>query len=150
MKVKPHLYQIISLTALFMLLFLHGCNDDQEYIPYVPVNFSVNLTIMNELTTTGYSRLFEAEGYGGVIVFCEFYDVVTPSASIYHAYDATCTNEISKDCTLSSENNNVTALCSCCSSEYSLFDGFPYKGDATVALKTYNVSIVSNKLQIYN
>lgn len=150
MKVNLLKKQIFSILFLFMLLPFHACDGDQDYIPYVPVSFSIDLTVYNQLTTSGYSELFENEGYGGVIVFCEYYDVSTPSASLYYAYDATCTYEVSSDCRLVNEGNNVNAVCSCCGSEYSLFGGYPFKGEASKGLKAYDVSVLNSKLYISN
>lgn len=151
MKVKPYDKQIFSFfIILFSLLLINSCKGDEEHVPHVPVNFTLDLNIINELTTTGYSKLYPFEGYGGVIVFCEFYDVVTPSASVYYAFDATCTFELSSECSVENEGNNVKAVCPCCGSEFYLSGGYPYKGEASVSLKRYNVSILNNVLRIYN
>lgn len=150
MKVNIQKILTFSLFILFLSFPFHACDSDQDYIPYVRVKFNVDLTVYNQLTVSGYSMLFENEGYGGVIVFCEYYDVVTPSASLYYAYDATCTNEISADCSLAVEGNSVNAVCSCCGSEYSLFGGYPFKGLASQALKSYNIAVLGNKLYVSN
>jgi hypothetical protein len=150
MMVKLFNTHSFSLMAISIAFFVFSCKKDQEYVPYVPVNFTLDLNIINELTSTGYSKLYPYEGYGGVIVFCQFYDVVTPTASVYYAFDATCTYEISDTCSVVNEGNNVKAVCPCCESEYYLYGGYPYKGEATVSLKMYNVSILNNRLRIYN
>lgn len=150
MKVNSLKKVIFSIFVLILLVPLNSCKKDQDYVPYVPVDLSLNLTILNDLTITGSSTLFDKDGYGGIIVFCQYYDVVTPSLSVYYAYDATCTYEISKDCVLENIGNNVNATCPCCGSEYSLFDGYPYKGDASQGLKEYNVAVINDILRIYN
>ena len=150
MKFNRIKIQLISIFMLFLLLPYQSCKEDQNNIPYVPVKFSILLDVYNQLTTPGYSMLFEGVGYGGVIVFCEFYDITTPSNSIYYAFDATCTNEISEDCTLEVEGNSVNAVCPCCESEYSLYGGYPFKGNASIALKQYNITLLNNTLYISN
>src|SRR6056297_2690160 len=70
------------LLILFFLVPLHSCDKDyNEIIPDVPVTFSINLNIANELTVPGNSVLFPYEGYGGVIVYCKM-----PGS--YYAFDA--------------------------------------------------------------
>lgn len=149
MKLHSPTSKLFAILIVALLVLCYSCdNNNDDYIPYVPVNFTVDLNIFNDLTTTGYSQKYDQPGYGGVIVFCEFYDAANPYASIYHAYDATCTFEIDSTCSLINKGNNVTAVCPCCSTKYSLFDGFPIEGSATVPLKFYNVSVLNNKLYI--
>lgn len=150
MKVNPLNKAFFSFIVFFILLPFNSCKDEQNYIPYVPVNFTLNLNVINDLTITGSSMLFENDGYGGVIVFCQYYDVVSPSQSEYYAYDATCTFEISNDCSVENIGNGVNATCPCCGSEYSLFDGYPYKGEASMGLKMYNTSVFNDVLRVYN
>jgi len=140
-----------SLFIISGFLLMQSCNDsNDDYIPYVPVDFSIDLNTFNELTTTGYSEKYEHDGYNGVIVFCEYYDVVNPYNSIYHAYDAACTFEISDSCSIINNDNNVMAECPCCETKYSLFDGYPISGSATIPLKYYYVSLINNRLYISN
>lgn len=149
MKLHRLKTNIIAFFIVALLVFSFSCdNNNDDYIPYVPVNFTVDLNIFNDLTTTGFSQKYDQPGYGGVLVFCEFYDAANPYASIYHAYDATCTLEIDSTCSLTNKGNNVMAVCPCCGSKYSLFDGFPIEGSASVPLKFYNVSVLNNKLYI--
>ena len=150
MKVNPLINTIFSIFVILLILTCNSCKKDQEYIPYVPVNLSLNLTILNDLTVTGSSIVFDQDGYGGIVVFCQYYDAFNPSQSEYYAYDATCTFEISKECTVENIGKNVKAICPCCGSEYSLFDGYPYKGEASRALKEYNATVVNDILRIYN
>lgn len=138
-----------SLLGILLLIMPH-CNKTEVIIPYVIVNFSLDLTIINELKTPGYSKLYPYEGYGGVIVYCEFYDVVTPNASVYYAYDATCTYELNDTCSIINEGNSITAVCPCCGSEFHLNGGYPFKGKATAPLKMYNATILNNKLIVSN
>jgi nitrite reductase/ring-hydroxylating ferredoxin subunit len=149
MKLFSPMKRIFQIIPILMGCFLISCeNTNNDYIPYVPVNFTVDLNTFNDLTVTGFSQKYEQPGFSGVIIFCEFYDVVNPVNSIYHAYDATCTFEISNECSLTNEGNNVMGTCPCCSTKYSLFDGYPIDGQATVPLKFYNVSLMNNRLYI--
>lgn len=150
MKVNLFKKVIFSVIMLFLLVVFNNCNEDESGVPYVPVNLSLKLEVYNQLMTPGYSMVFDSVGYGGIIVFCEMYDLVTPSNSIYYAFDATCTNELSEDCSLEVTGNSVYAVCPCCGSEFSFYGGYPYKGDASHSLKQYNISIFNNSLYISN
>ncbi|HKJ78889.1 MAG TPA: Rieske 2Fe-2S domain-containing protein, partial [Prolixibacteraceae bacterium] len=99
--------------------------------------------IANELQIPGNSVLFPTWGFGGVIVYCEL-------PGTYYAFDATCTHEISRTCTV--ENEGVLATCPCCESQFILLSGaYPSSGPATVPLKQYNISVVNDFiLRVYN
>lgn len=148
MKVRTLIKTLFFLPLLFLMP--NSCKEKQEYIPYVPVNFTVDLSRFNNLTSTGYSQKYEYDGYAGVIVYCEYYDVVAPSNSMYYAYDAACTFEVNDSCSVVNENNGINAVCPCCGSGYSLFNGYPQSGDAEYPLKEYNVVLIDNKLHISN
>ncbi len=129
---------------LFLAFGFPSCDKVQETpIPHVPVSFTVNLNIVNELSVSGNSVFFENYGYGGVIVYCEY-----PGS--YYAFDAACTYEVSRTCIV--ENEGILAECPCCGSQFVLMGGAGVlEGPATVPLKYYSVSMVDNStLRIYN
>lgn len=148
MKAKASINLFFYLVVLSVLL--HACKEKVEHIPYVPVNFTIDLNRFNDLTATGTSMKYPYDGFAGVIVYCEYYDVVNPSLSVYHAYDAACTFEVKDSCSVENIDNGLRASCPCCGSTYTLFDGYPISGEASVPLKYYNVSILGNKLYISN
>jgi Rieske Fe-S protein len=150
MKLNPYNISFFSVLIFCALLLLPSCNENEEYIPYVPVDFTIDLDKRNDLTIPGNSDYNEYFGYAGVIVVCVQHDAVTPSNSIYYAYDAACTHEVSSDCPVISENNGINAICECCGSEYTLFGGVPIKGEASKPLKEYNTTVLGNKIRVYN
>ena len=150
MKIRRAFRNIIYMLALTLLLIPNSCKEREEYIPYVPVRFSIDLNQFNDLTSTGFSMKYPYDGYAGVIIYCQYYDVADPSNSLYYAYDAACTLEVQDSCSVVNEGNNLTATCPCCGSIYSLLDGFPINGDAYIALKQYNISILGNMLYVSN
>lgn len=129
---------------IFIVLNLNSCDEEQiTLIPNVPVSFTIDLNILNDLTVPGNSVYFPGVGFGGVIVYCEL-----PGS--YYAFDATCTHEISATCKLN--NEGILGTCECCSSQFILLGGgYPSEGPATAPLKNYNVSFINNSiLRIYN
>ncbi|MCY1722702.1 Rieske 2Fe-2S domain-containing protein [Prolixibacteraceae bacterium Z1-6] len=129
----------------FILLMVTNlsCDEIDSQVPEVPVNFTINLNIYNELQNPGSSVYFEYVGFGGVIVSCHV-------VGEYYAYDATCTHEISQSCHL--EPDGLLAACPCCESQYSLFySANPISGPASAPLKQYNVSVLGNStLRVFN
>ncbi|MDA3879790.1 MAG: hypothetical protein PF436_05315 [Prolixibacteraceae bacterium] len=150
MKLKQHFILIFSFFIFSFLL--QSCDKDEDIIPYVMINrYPINLNVANELTITGNCVFINEIGYGGVLVFCSYYDAVNPSESVYFAYDAACTVEISDTCSVESAESGLTATCPCCGSSFYLNSmGIPYEGDAVEPLKMYNTSVQNNILYIYN
>ncbi len=134
-------------TLLFLFLFM-ACNSDDDDFPRVKFRYEMLLT--NEMQISGNSTYNELYGVGGVIVVCVQYDVMAPANSIYYAYDAACTHEISDSCSVEVRNNSIYAVCPCCGSEFSLYGGVPLSGDAVRSLQEYNVSLLGNRLVVYN
>ena len=135
-----------GLRFLFLLFFalILSCDKNQnELIPNVPVSFTINLNIINDLTVPGNSVYFSNVGFGGIIVYCE-----VPGS--YYAFDATCSYEITNNCR--AVNEGVLATCSCCESQFILISGaYPSKGPAELPLKQYNISqLNSYTLRVYN
>lgn len=129
---------------LFLALLLFGSCDKEEdrIIPFVTVSFTIDLNIWNDLMVSGNSVFFPGPGYGGVIVYCEF-----PGS--YYAFDATCTNEISRTCII--KNEGLLGTCPCCQSQFILLGGaFPSQGPAKYPLQQYHVSVSGKRLHVYN
>lgn len=127
-----------------LMFFTLSCQKDQNtLIPYVPVSFPINLTIVNALTIPGNSVFFPGVGYGGVVVYC-----FEPGS--YYAFDAACTYEVSNTCVV--KNEGALGTCPCCGSQFIFLSGtYPSKGPAEMPLRQYNVSqINSSTLRVYN
>ena len=142
---------VFSFLLLFALFFTISCaNKREEYIPYAYVNFTVDITINNNLTTPGYSLIYPNEGFGGVVVYCSYYDYSAPANSIYYAYDAACTFEVSDSCSVTNEGNSIFGECPCCNTKYDFSSGYPIQGVALYPLKSYSITVLNNKLYIRN
>jgi len=129
---------------IFTLLMVlnNACKDEiDSQIPDVPLSFSINLDILNELTIPGNSMYFPGYGFAGVIVYCEL-------EGSYYAFDAGCTNEINSSCKVIAEG--LTGTCSCCESQFIFVGGYPAEGPASAPLKQYKTSLYGNTLRVYN
>lgn len=151
MKQSSFVSVFFCLIVTSVLLCFHGCKDNyDDYIPYVPVTLRVDLSIRNELTIPSVATEFVEFGYAGVIVVCGYYDVATPSQSVYYAYDAACTSEVSQECSIEVEDGGCTAVCPCCGARYSLLGGYPMDTLSSRNLKPYNVKVDGSYLMVYN
>jgi nitrite reductase/ring-hydroxylating ferredoxin subunit len=136
-----------SVLKLFFLLLLilsiaPACKDDfDSAIPYVNVNYSVNLVNYNALNTVGFPVFFNGAGYGGIVV-------INNGVSFY-AYDVTCPYEIDFQCRI--EADGVIGTCPCCNTQYNLLDGgYVISGPSAEPLKQYRASLSANRLYITN
>ncbi|HNW51279.1 MAG TPA: hypothetical protein PKH79_09365 [Prolixibacteraceae bacterium] len=151
MRTYSSFRSLFSFLLFTLLLFTFSCGEKrEEYIPYAYVNFSIDLTINNNLTTPGYSMIYPNEGYAGVIVYCSYYDFMTPDNSVYYAYDAACTLEVSDTCSVENEGNSIFGECPCCHTKYEFSTGYPVSGTALYPLKSYSASVLNNKLFVRN
>jgi nitrite reductase/ring-hydroxylating ferredoxin subunit len=150
MKVKQ--YFILIFSILFFSFLLFSCDKDEDIIPYVPINppYEITLNVANELTIAGNSVFINEIGYGGVVVYCSYYDTFNPSESMYYAYDAACTFEVIDTCSVELDTSGMTATCPCCGSSFNLVDGYPFNGEAVKPLKMYNTTVLNNVLYISN
>lgn len=129
---------------LAILLFADSCDKIQDSeVPDIPFVFTIDLNLIPELTLPGNSVYFPGSGFGGVIVYCEDY-------GIYHAFDATCTYEVSNSCRI--KNEGLLGTCPCCGSQFLFMSSaYPAKGPAAAPLRQYRVSQVNNfTLRVYN
>ncbi len=146
-RFSRNVYQAI-LISFFLWTGINGCKDDyMSVIPYVPVNMNINPTNFIEFNIPGGSYYFANQGFGGIIIFRD----LTDSSNPFLSFDATCTNEISSNCRVTSDGSGL-AECPCCGSQYILFggNGSPTKGPATEPLKQYRTSFTGGRIIVRN
>ncbi|WP_423130580.1 hypothetical protein [Gaoshiqia sp. Z1-71] len=133
----------LSFTLGFILLTVASCKDSfDSSIPYVRVNFTINLVNNNDLTVPGNLLVFPA-GYGGVIVM--------NIATGYVAFDAACPYEVDPAVRVEPDASG-RAVCPSCASQFNLWMGGSKEGSgpAKEPLKPYNVSQSGNMLIVTN
>ena len=154
-KIEKMKHIIQRIAQLFLIaVFIIGpvsCNKDSNtLIPWVPVSIQISLANHIDLNAPGGYIYFPDQGYAGIIVYC-----VDNVSQQYYAFDAACTHDVSKNCSLLTKGaieGNI-ATCPCCGSKYILFGGgYVLNGPAKDPLKQYNVQILNggNNLRIYN
>ena len=151
------LTQIIIVT--FIMMTVITCAKDQNtFVPYVPVNFYINLPANNHLTIPGNSITYKAQGYAGVIVMC-----ISTNPFQYYAFDACCPFETLPTCSvdlppikaLSSTgfiySSEPSGTCKCCKSIYTIFGGgSPTKGPSSHYLQLYQAQLIGDQVWVHN
>jgi hypothetical protein len=137
----------------FMLLFFiilsgGGCNDEQrDVVPnvFVDVTLNLNLPTYQPLSLVNGMIIYPQAGYRGLFIHQSAFQE-------FKAFDVACTQQPSDPChTLSIDTASLLLQCPCCASRFSA-DGFPARGPATLALKSYRTyySPSANTLRITN
>jgi len=144
---KTKLFPVIF---VFLLSIFSGCasDDDQNLIPYVRVNFTINPESIEygELNVPG-NWVYVTGGYRGIIIY-NLYD------QQYMAFERCCTFDPENDCArVSVIDGGLVAIDSCCMSQFVLTDGSPLEGSkATIPLRQYNTNLdpSTGLLHVYN
>mgnify|MGYP005839899051 CR=1 FL=1 len=139
---------LVFLSAL-MLTFGQGCGKDNpvdKLIPYVFVNFTINVTGVNynNLNIPG-NWTYVTGGYRGIILYHLIGDE-------YKAFERTSPVDFPNDfnCRVSVDESGLIAVDQCSGSKFILLDGSPYEGPANLPLKQYRTRLEGQYLYVFN
>jgi nitrite reductase/ring-hydroxylating ferredoxin subunit len=145
MKSLPSTVQI-AVCSLFFFLLIFSCRKrNNTVIPYIPVNIYIYTSDprFNALNTPGGWAYLNG-GSRGIIVYRR-------SNEEFVAYDRHCTYNVDDPCgQVKVGATQITAIDSCCMSEFVLTDGSVIKNPATAPLQAYQVRYNGNELHIFN
>lgn len=130
---------------LIITIIFYNCNNKEDYIQDVLVDFNINLSLpeYNDLTALG-SHIFVEGGNKGIVIY-HF------AINEYKAYDRNCSYEPSLACSYIDSVNSSIAYCNCCTSAFLLDqEGVAINSPALLPLKQYNTSLNNQNLYIYN
>ncbi len=132
---------------LFLILGVEGCKDKDDRVPYVFVDITLYLDLpefSSLVTPGGYATI--SGGSMGIVIYRK-------TEEEFSAFDRHCTYKVSEYCRVHvDENTGITAICECCGSVFSIYDGIPIEGSATRSLLRYNTNYNNNTkiLYLYN
>jgi hypothetical protein len=151
--------KIIFFFIVLMLSFsFSSCNKDNDVIPDVYVNFSMDINdpqfvdlagVGNHVIVTSQTNNWGAEAagynYNGIIVY-------TSDINVFNAYDRTCPHEYSIDGSSIKINVDFTiGICPQCSTIYALSaGGVAYSGPGKYPLKNYKTSFDGRYITVWN
>ncbi|RVT98230.1 hypothetical protein EOD41_17820 [Mucilaginibacter limnophilus] len=128
--------------ALLMVCLL-GCGKQQDIVPYVPVNVTIQKgdPRYNTINSAGSVITFGG-GVAGIIVYNNGGNIM--------AFDRCSSYQPEKQCAVVADEGLPTATDPCSGSKFSLTDGSPVKAPATRALRMYNVVVTQFEIKITN
>lgn len=133
-----------SLILLSFFIILNSCTKNENLIPDVSVNFSIQASELAGVGTAIYTQ--EVYGVRGIIIYHS-------NANEYVAYERACSFRPANSCEvvqLNDEINPSYLVDSCCNSNFLLDDGTPFSGPALRPLKRYNTSFDGTYIYVTN
>jgi Rieske Fe-S protein len=144
LKLSKYILHFFILAAMTT-----GCDRERQVpIPYVYVNYTVYLSnpSNNHLRVPGYYLILPDQGNLGIIL----YRRTLGEPDDFVALDLTCSNEPLGTCKVAVDSSGFYLVCPCCSSEFSIWDGYVTKGPARWPLKEYTTALGANTVRIFN
>lgn len=126
------LYYVVLLAAISCL----SCGKNNDPVPDVAVDFQGSLLSpqLSPLRGAGVAVTVSG-GVAGIVIYHR-------ADGAYVAYDRCSTYQPEKRCAVTIDSDNLTVTDPCSGSKFSLWDGTPVKAPATIALKTYYVTLI--------
>jgi nitrite reductase/ring-hydroxylating ferredoxin subunit len=134
------------ITLLFCLaLFITSCSkDEQNDVAKYPVDFILYLNQPSNVALNAVGGwLYVAAGTKGIIIYRNSPDQFT-------ALERNCTFDPNASCSIVEVISGISAIDSCCTSRFSIFDGSVINGPATQPLYRYRTQYDGVALRVYN
>jgi len=126
-------------TAVMLLWLFAGCGKQGNVVPYVAVNFILQLNDPKYSPLRAIGSAVNIDGYGVSGV------VVANTVKGYVAYDRCSAYEPEKRCAVTIDDNKLLVTDPCSGAKWLLQDGTPNKAPAVRSLKPYNVYIDASR-----
>jgi nitrite reductase/ring-hydroxylating ferredoxin subunit len=130
--------------VLFLLLGNACSKDETNDIAQYYVDFTIYLNEPSSvpLTVVG-GWMYVNAGTKGIILYRR-------SSTEFTASERNCTYDPNASCSIVQVLSGISAIDSCCSSRFSIFDGSVINGPATRPLYQYKTLFDGNALRVYN
>lgn len=124
-----------------------SCGEQPQYIPYVPVNFYIDLNLpsYNALQFPGEAILIPLEGSKGIYIY-------RLSTEEFVALDRHSTHDVALGCRVTLDDDNIILRddTTCSMSQWSMLDGTVLQGPATLPLQRYRTTLDGPSLRVFN
>ena len=135
----------ILLCAIVPAICLQSrCNEQQQYIPYVPVDFSVNVNL------PAYIDLSVPSGHALVSVGSQGIVLYRYTLDQFVALDRHSTADIPANCQIEVAEDGLILTDPCSDSEWLIIDGSIVSGSAIYPLHRYGTQWDPPILRVYN
>lgn len=139
-----HSMRSIGAIACFLLLLQARCDQPNQYIPYVPVDFDINIDLPAYIDlTVPTGHLMVSGGSQGIIIYRYTLDQ-------FVALDRHATTDISANCQVELSEDGLILTDPCSNSQWLIIDGSVIDGDATLPLHRYATAWTPPVLRVYN
>ncbi len=133
----------IGIFLLVLVLSGSRCNR-QQFVPYVPVSFEINLNLPAYQPLTAPSGWINVSGGSrGIIIY-------RVSMDGFMAYDRHSTYDVSANCQVAVEDDNILITDPCSGSQWLIIDGSVVQGPAEFPLQQYQTFWQPPVLRITN
>ncbi len=138
--------KIFWLIVVFSVFEFISCRKrDNQVVPNVPVEINIYTTdplFFNLQVTGGWEYI--TGGSRGILIY-------RSSNNDFLAFDRHCPYKVDDPCGQVKVNStNISAVDSCCGSQFSIIDGSVQKGPAAMPLKLYQTTFDGSVLHIFN
>jgi hypothetical protein len=144
MKKQQAMARLVGLCLISTMLCQSRCNDKNQFIPYVPVDFQINVDLPAYIDLSVPSGHLEVSGGSQGIILYRY------TLDQFVALDRHATADISAACQVQLEEDGLILSDPCSNSKWLIIDGSVLEGDATVPLQRYATSWNPPILRVYN
>jgi nitrite reductase/ring-hydroxylating ferredoxin subunit len=137
--------RFIFCILLFIVCTTCGCRKSRNQIPNTPIDLYIDTKLPSYISLNIVGGwIYASSGYKGLIIYRRSQDA-------FNAYERACPYDPTDDCSLVEVlKDNVTAVDSCCGSQYLITDGNVIKGPATQTLLQYQTTFDGTILHVFN
>lgn len=137
-----NIFSKITIFLLFILSFTR-CNNPENKIPYVYVDFTIDLDKPEYSDLSIGSYIYVTGGVSGIVIYRD-------SREVFYAYERACPYD--PECgRVEVEDNGYRLVDTCCGSKFSLtLEGAVVQGPAELSLRQYSTYFYpySNELRV--
>ncbi|HRC33059.1 MAG TPA: hypothetical protein PK736_06410 [Bacteroidia bacterium] len=135
----------IFCILLFIICTTSGCRKSRNQIPNTPIDLYIDTKLPSYISLNIVGGwIYASSGYKGLIIYRRSQDA-------FNAYERACPYDPTDDCSLVEVlKDNITAVDSCCGSQYLITDGNVIKGPATQTLQQYQTTFDGTILHVFN
>ncbi len=134
----------VAIMFILVFVFSYSCKDDDDLIPYVAVDFTIDIhsTFYNELAVVG-GWVYVTGGYKGILIY-------RLSNDEFLAYERSCTYNPTEPCErIVMEESGLGMYDPCCGSRFIILDGSVVEGPAKRMLRQYYTDFDGKYLRVY-
>ncbi len=134
----------LVLLVVSLIVFGSKCQKENNVIPYVPVDITININepaYFNLLAISGYETV--VGGSLGIVIYRKGFDE-------FVALERHVPYQVEENCRVDVLDDGVTLEDPCSNSQWLIIDGSVLQGPASQPLLQYNTSFNSPYLHIYN